>query len=243
MVFKLLEVHNDDEFIELFQVFRAAFTDPGTKLWPLFSGDRGKDALQSKAALNETVQRFVSWHRADPSSHWLKVIEDSTGKVVGGGRWALHEQGNPYDGQAKTEAYWWPAGKPRELATTCLNQFLATAVMHANRPHVCTSMPIRDDQANDGTPVLNILFTHPEYRRQGVATLILQWGLAHAEKLGLDAYVEATAEGKPSYERFGFRDIDVNELTVPNGDDSQEAKEVGKDLLPMKWWSMLRPAK
>ena len=55
--------------------------------------------------------------------------------------------------------------------------------------------------------------------------------------------MEATAEGKPSYERFGFRDIDVNELTIPKGDDSQEAQEVGKDLLPMKWWSMLRPAK
>ena len=137
MGLKLLEVQEDDEFEELFRVFRAGFTNPGTRLWPLFTGDWTSDPAQREAALEESTHRFKSWHRADPTSHWLKVLEDSTGEVLGGGRWSLYETGNPYDGHGKLEASWWPEGKPRELATICLNQFLATSAKLMNKPHAC----------------------------------------------------------------------------------------------------------
>lgn len=138
MGFKLLEVHGDTDFADLFQVFRAGFTNPGSPLWPLFTADYRPDPAHQEAALKETTQRMISWHRPDPTSHWLKVVDDSTGKILGGGRWALFEKGNPYDGHGDMEASWFPEGEPRELASDCLNQFLATSALHMNRPHACT---------------------------------------------------------------------------------------------------------
>ena len=90
--------------------------------------------------------------------------------------------------------------------------------------------------------VLNILFTHPEYRRKGVGSLVMRWGLDHADKLGSESFVEATVEGKPLYERFGFEVVDTNELHVEEK-PSQEWKELESTLIPFTWWSMHRPAK
>ena len=134
---KLLEVQHDSEFAELIEVYRAGFTDPGTKLWPLFSGDYRPDPELQHAALEETTQRLRSYHRSDPTSHWLKVVDDSTGQVIGGGRWCFYETGNPYDGHGTREATWWPEGRPREVASFFMNQFWATRARHMDRPHAC----------------------------------------------------------------------------------------------------------
>lgn len=90
---------------------------------------------------------------------------------------------------------------------------------------------------------MNILFTHPEHRRKGVARLIINWGLEHADNLGLESFIESTKEGKPCYETFGFTPIEVNELKVTKEHPGQEWKEAERQLTPFKWWSMLRPAK
>ncbi|KAK4985885.1 hypothetical protein LTR50_005674 [Elasticomyces elasticus] len=225
--FKLLEVEHDHEFEELFRVFRTAFTEPGTAMWPLFTADYRPDAALEEAALKETIERFISWHRSDPTSHWLKVIDEESGSVLGGGRWALYKTGNPYDGHGEMEASWWPDGEPRQLATTLLNQFLATSAKHMNKPHA----------------FLNILFTHPEYRRQGVGSLIMNWGLERADELGLDTFIEATKEGKPCYESFGFKVVDENSFRSKAGDQSGEWKEIESKLLPFTWWSMIKHGK
>lgn len=112
MGLELLEVQHDQR-IQLARprLPRAGFTDPGTKLWPMFTGDYRPDPALREAALDETTRRLISWHRSDPTSHWLKV-------VVGGGRWGLYGTGNPYDGHGDVEASWWLEGEPRELAST-----------------------------------------------------------------------------------------------------------------------------
>ena len=141
MGLKLREVQHDAEFTPLFHCFRAAFTSPGTALWPLFTADYRPDPALRQAALEETTRRLISWHRSDPTSHWLRVVDDTTGEVVGGGRWSLYQSGNPYDGHGEMEADWWPAGAPRTLASDCLNQFLSTSARHMNRPHACEFLP------------------------------------------------------------------------------------------------------
>ena len=90
---------------------------------------------------------------------------------------------------------------------------------------------------------MNILFTHPEHRRRGVGSLIMNWGLERADKLGLESFIEATAAGKPCYERFGFEVIDTNQLHVEKKNPSKEWKEAESQLLPFTWWSMYKPAK
>jgi len=52
--------------------------------------------------------------------------------------------------------------------------------------------------------VLDYLAVHPDYRRQGIALMLVQEGVRQAEELGLDTFVMACEDGKGVYERAGF---------------------------------------
>lgn len=256
MPFKLLKVREDAEFDELMSVWRTSFTKPLCKLWPLFTGDRTPLSISPNESMRlEYTNRFIAWHRSDPTSTWLKVIDEDTQKVVGGGRWSIYE-GNPYDveGCHKVEAVWWPEGGERAVASGLLARFLESAVVNMNRPHVCklfsslqvfitvlcTAIYDDDVPRSFNSSVLNILFTHPEYRGKGVASLVMKWGLEHADERGMESYIEATDLGKPVYEKFGFKVIDTRELRL--GKEEVEYQGVEEELLPFKWWSMYRGA-
>ena len=80
----------------------------------------------------------------------------------------------------------------------------------------------------------------------------MQWGLEHADRLGLESFIEATDLGKPVYEKFGFRVLERNELRAPErlmevgkkGEKEElKGKELERTMLPFEWWSMLRDAK
>ena len=71
----------------------------------------------------------------------------------------------------------------------------------------------------------------------------MKWGIEHADKLGLECFVEATKEGKPCYERFGFKVMDEKNLHVEKDDPNQEWKGLESQLLPFVWWSMHRDVK
>lgn len=53
---------------------------------------------------------------------------------------------------------------------------------------------------------LDMLGTHPEYRRRGAGSLLVQWGCDLADRDGVGAYVDASKAGAPLYEKFGFVD-------------------------------------
>jgi hypothetical protein len=53
--------------------------------------------------------------------------------------------------------------------------------------------------------------------------LCLQWGTAEADRLGLVSYLEASEEGRPLYEKFGF-------------------KEVGRVVVDLSKWGGTEPA-
>lgn len=53
-----------------------------------------------------------------------------------------------------------------------------------------------------------MLCVHENHQRRGAGTLLMQWGLKHAEKVGLPAYLEASIYGYPLYQKLGFHDID-----------------------------------
>ena len=51
------------------------------------------------------------------------------------------------------------------------------------------------------------MVTRQCYRRQGAASLLINWGVQRAREDGVPAYLEASALGKPAYERFGFHEV------------------------------------
>lgn len=55
------------------------------------------------------------------------------------------------------------------------------------------------------TALVQNVFTYPEYRRKGIATLVLKELIAEAKRQNI-SYIElsATADGKPVYKKLGF---------------------------------------
>jgi len=49
--------------------------------------------------------------------------------------------------------------------------------------------------------------THPDHHRRGAGSMLISWGTARADEMGLDAYLEASEMGQPLYERHGFKTV------------------------------------
>lgn len=59
-----------------------------------------------------------------------------------------------------------------------------------------------------GIGLLMYMTTAPSWRRNGAATACVQWGIDRCRELGIPAYLEASEEGKPVYEKLGFEVVD-----------------------------------
>ena len=89
--------------------------------------------------------------------------------------------------------------------------------------------------------VLSICFVHPEHRRRGVGTLLVEWGIKKADEVNVECFVESTDEGKPLYERHGFANINEFELNPTMSEPGEEWRNVAEKLLPMHGYFMWRP--
>lgn len=77
---------------------------------------------------------------------------------------------------------------------------------------------------------LELLFTHPDHRKQGAATKLLRWGLEQAGKEGADLGVESSPMGFSLYQSLGFSLID------------QRAVKVDQDKAELEVLVMYRPS-
>ncbi|KAI1734183.1 hypothetical protein F4680DRAFT_439143 [Xylaria scruposa] len=59
---------------------------------------------------------------------------------------------------------------------------------------------------------LSLLCTSPKYFRRGAGKALVAPMLAIADAVGLRSYVEATAAGRPVYEKLGFRTVETKTL-------------------------------
>jgi GNAT superfamily N-acetyltransferase len=68
-------------------------------------------------------------------------------------------------------------------------------------------MPTYHNRTGRKAYVMN-MYTHPDYRRQGIAYKTLDLLISDAESKGVDDItLEATDMGRPLYERFGFEPL------------------------------------
>ncbi len=56
--------------------------------------------------------------------------------------------------------------------------------------------------------VCAMLCVRSDYQRQGAGSLLMQWGIAEAKRLGLPTYLESSSAGYPLYLALGFREVD-----------------------------------
>lgn len=71
-----------------------------------------------------------------------------------------------------------------------------------------------------------MLFTHPDFRRRGLGTMLCDWGQEEAEKKGWCLTVMASPMGKLLYEHLGYRVVG-SEIAQVHG----EAEKVAIDCL------------
>jgi GNAT superfamily N-acetyltransferase len=53
-----------------------------------------------------------------------------------------------------------------------------------------------------------MLGVHPSHQGRGLASKLLKWGLARADEDGLEVYLSSSPEGRPVYERYGFKGLE-----------------------------------
>ncbi|KAK3697204.1 hypothetical protein LTR37_017605 [Vermiconidia calcicola] len=80
--------------------------------------------------------------------------------------------------------------------------------------------------AGRGHAILMYMATDTAWRRQGAATAVVQWGLDLCKELGIVAYLEASEEGRPVYQKLGFEVVEEVEF---------EPGEVGRAMI---WWPL-----
>lgn len=58
--------------------------------------------------------------------------------------------------------------------------------------------------------------TDPAYQGKGAGSLMMKWGLDQADAQGVEAYLEASPEGVPLYEKLGFREAARTDTFIDN---------------------------
>jgi predicted N-acetyltransferase YhbS len=64
-----------------------------------------------------------------------------------------------------------------------------------------------------------MLGTIPEYRRLGVAGMLIGWGTEQADRDNLECFVDSSDKGRIVYEKFGF--IGQKPFQIPGQDYTQ----------------------
>jgi hypothetical protein len=92
--------------------------------------------------------------------------------------------------------------------------------------------------------VLEIMFTHPEHRRRGAGTILMDWGVKLADQLGLESFIQASEMGKLLYLRHGYLVLEESNYKpeLEEKDKSDEWKMLEKKVGPMFNCVMWRPA-
>lgn len=152
MAFKLTVVTSDTEFDELVRCEFDAYESPQCNLKQLFFPIQDSSPTARDAAIKDAVKRQTHWHRSEPTSQWIKVIDEESGNIAGAACWHIYET-NPYTVVSNEECDWWPAGEARNIANALMSQFLVPRMTYMSKPHVCSflcsSYNIRCKMPND----------------------------------------------------------------------------------------------
>ncbi|KAF2011171.1 hypothetical protein BU24DRAFT_496284 [Aaosphaeria arxii CBS 175.79] len=146
----------------------------------------------------------------DPEKQfWLKV-EDENEEVIGAAQWAVNI---PAEGAERTVASWYPEGsEEREFAERFINGLWGFLGERVTRPH---------------------MVVHVEHRYRGAGRMLIKWGTAKADELGIETVISSLHSARGAYEKSGLGYIEEippsRDLEVEN--PSAKWKELQADDL------------
>ncbi|KAI0007273.1 hypothetical protein F4779DRAFT_592571 [Xylariaceae sp. FL0662B] len=196
MLLKPHELKTDEEFRLMVHVEHEAYSKPLNGIWEILKG----------SSQDEFYTRQLSWHRNDPSSHWVYVTDEGTGEVIGGTQWNIYKT-NPFAVERPPlAAYWLPEGPMKQIGDHLMFGWEAHRPSYGSKPHL----------------LISFCFVHSAHRRRGAASLMLKWGTEKADKLGLEAFVESAETSRSTYEKHGFYVIDDLNMDAQVENPSEE---------------------
>jgi GNAT superfamily N-acetyltransferase len=88
---------------------------------------------------------------------------------------------------------------------------------------------------------LNWLAVRPSHRLRGVGSLLMNVGILRADSLNLECWMEASAMGKPLYEKFGYQPLLTLAFNNERSDASDEWRKCAHEMTPPPIFAMWRP--
>ncbi|KAL6237493.1 hypothetical protein BDW75DRAFT_78628 [Aspergillus navahoensis] len=163
-------------------------------------------SLSPKSIDTMVAQREASF--SEPYAKAFKAVDPATGKLVGLARWAVFAEDQEVDKSIEeiVEARLGPDIPERrdevakEIYTSIQlgkRELLGVGALDSNEKGIKLRKRVE----------LEGICVHPDYQGKGIAKRLLAWGIAEAERLGVDVYLEATEAGRPVYERMGFQTL------------------------------------
>ncbi|KAK5173069.1 uncharacterized protein LTR77_003191 [Saxophila tyrrhenica] len=162
--------------------------------WPVDPSD-GHSAL---LRLQYSTANERAFFLRDPTAHPMKVCSAETGELMSYARWNFFPDGYDFERDECVDAEEFLPEEGRGVMRVELYRGLRQGMMRLRREW---------QPKGEGSWVLMSMVTRECWRGQGAAKLLIEWGLQRAREDGVPAYLEASVEGKPVYERHGFQQV------------------------------------
>ncbi|KUJ19891.1 acyl-CoA N-acyltransferase [Mollisia scopiformis] len=204
-------------------LLRKATASDASALAQIYLSAFSVDAI-SLLVFPRNKSSFDFWHDSileeldDPHAHLLCVYDSSSPdqKIVALAKW------NGPDALIQTDLPEWPEGADQKIANHFFgNLFGRHETIMRGRKHW----------------YLELLATLPEYQGKGAAGQLLRWGIEKSDEDGTETYLEASPDGLPIYQHFGFEEED---RLVVELDGKGEGPLSEKEFIEV---FMVRPAK
>ncbi|KAF2690120.1 hypothetical protein K458DRAFT_289798 [Lentithecium fluviatile CBS 122367] len=166
------------------------------------------------------AERLLIAKQTQPWTHLCKVTDTDTGEMVGFAKWDVYDGVVPEVPTSMPEKYY-KDDDAKKYAEYIWGEF--------------TRRRWESVRESGGNLVsLDITSVDPKHHRRGAGSLFMQYGTAIADKLGVEAVVEASRMGRYLYENFGFQILE--DVLIPN-----PPKQQGQQEQFIHW--MRRPAR
>ncbi|PLN84930.1 acyl-CoA N-acyltransferase [Aspergillus taichungensis] len=165
----------------------------------------------------QLLQGQLGLFKDRPPNQALKAVDDATGHIVAVAGWGVHTEDEPVT-QTVEEAV--EARMQPRVPELCEDGFRAAyTAMHEGRREVIGIVDGEGKVVKFKKRVeLQFLYTHPEYQRRGIGSALLRKFLEETKGTGLMLYLQATADGRPVYEKIGFEAVLTRTFVFADGE-------------------------
>lgn len=213
MSFKL-EVAQIEDLPKIIAAEWNSFENPPEPIFRLYCPVTG--AGRTKALADNIAQQQKSFISQDSNMEisWVMAIQD--GHIIGGAQWVFIAHDSVVEADIESLANRHREDGAKIFATESFKILREKA--GSTREELRGPRPYAS---------LGTFFTAPEYRKNGVGSLLMEWGLIQANEKGMDIWIEAVPSAVSFYERHGFVPQETIHLSpgIPTGMSEHDKTE------------------